>query len=66
MEALGLGEFARVPRAHRVHVFWIVHAAELGGARRIGRDERGEKTETVVIVQRTWDACLAGEKMVLF
>jgi hypothetical protein len=28
MEALGLGEFARVTVAHRVHVFWIVHAAE--------------------------------------
>ena len=24
----GLGEFARVARAHRVHVFWIVGAAE--------------------------------------
>ena len=39
MEALGLGEFARVALAHRVHVFWIVHAAERSGARRLGCDE---------------------------
>jgi hypothetical protein len=35
MEALGLGEFARVALVHRVHVFWIVHAAEHSGARRL-------------------------------
>jgi hypothetical protein len=39
METLGLGEFARVARAHGVHVFWIVHAAERSGARRLGCDE---------------------------
>jgi hypothetical protein len=39
MEALGLGEFARVALAHRVHIFRIVDAAERSGARRLGRDE---------------------------
>jgi hypothetical protein len=39
MEALGLGEFARVAVAYRVHVFWIVHAAERSGARRLRWDE---------------------------
>jgi hypothetical protein len=39
MEALGLGEFARVAVAHRVHVSWIVHVAERSGARRLRCDE---------------------------
>ena len=39
MEALELGEFARVARAHRVHVFWIVRAAERSDTRRLGCDE---------------------------
>src|SRR5262249_46163265 len=38
-EALGLGEFERLARAHRVHVCWIVHAAEHNLARRLGCDE---------------------------
>jgi hypothetical protein len=39
MEALGLGEFAGVTVADRVHVFWIVHAAERSGAHRLGCNE---------------------------
>jgi hypothetical protein len=39
MEALRLGEFARVTIADRVHIFWIVHAAERSGARRFGCSE---------------------------
>ena len=39
IEALGLGQFARVTSAHRVHVFGIVHAAERSDARRLGCDE---------------------------
>ena len=39
IETLGLGESARAARAHRVHVIWIVHAAERSGVRRLGCDE---------------------------
>jgi hypothetical protein len=39
MEALRLGKFTRLAVAHRVHVFWIVHAAERSSARGFGCDE---------------------------
>ncbi len=45
METLGLGQFARITRAHRTHVFWIVHAAERSGARRRGCDELDARDE---------------------
>ena len=35
----GFGEFARAALADRVHVFWIVDAAERSAACRLGRDE---------------------------
>jgi hypothetical protein len=39
MEALGLGEFARVAVAHSIHIFWIVHTAKHSRTRRLGCDE---------------------------
>src|SRR5262249_14525863 len=38
-EALGLGEFERLARAHRGHVSWIVHAGKHSHAGRLGGDE---------------------------